>query len=84
MFRLLKEDSGTNLSQNHASSTPNLNVINGNASYFANLDMSVNWKGLRQSRSMESLTASPNMSQTQSYSDGTYFETQWNSNNEMF
>ena len=68
LFRMLKEDSVSNLTQKNASSTPNLNVLNGTAaSYFANLDKSVNWKGLRQSRSMESLTTSPNMSLTHSY-----------------
>ena len=72
-FRLLKEDSVTNLTQKNASSTPNLNVLKGTASsYFANLDKSINWKGLRQSRSMESLTNSPNMSVTQSFEDGKY------------
>ena len=71
LFRMLKEDSVSNLTQKNASSTPNLNVLNGTAaSYFANLDKSVNWKGLRQSRSMESLTTSPNMSLTHSFDDG--------------
>ena len=73
LFRMLKEDSVSNLTQKNASSTPNLNVLNGTAaSYFANLDKSVNWKGLRQSRSMESLTTSPNMSLTHSFDDGKY------------
>ena len=41
-FRLLKEDSVTNLTQKNASSTPNLNVLKGTASsYFANLDKSI-------------------------------------------